>query len=115
MKPLHAGAWACCWPILYDTIALRFCIDCANVRHYLASAIGPVALQCGLCCLIIVPFTMLTFGQAPLCSAGCICPCGGALANLQLLVGQGSCSIAPGLVVGLPLQAIKPTVELQTI
>ena len=52
MKSLHAGAWACCWPILYDTIALRFCIDCANVRHYLASAIGPVAVSslCHLQC-----------------------------------------------------------------
>ncbi len=62
-----------------------------------------------------VTVTVTTIAQAPLCSADCICPCGGPFANFQSLVGQRSLSIAPRLVGGLPLPAIKLTVELQTI
>ena len=77
-----------------------------------------LALQCGLCIFIFVLHRMLTFATAlstSLCSAGCICACGGPFASFHPLVGQCSLSIAPGLVGGLSLQAVKPTVELQTI
>ncbi len=108
---------ACRWSILYDTITSRSCSKCANVPIYLASAVVPVGLQCGLCCLMVLSYIMLkiAIAQAPLCSAGCICPCRGPFATFQPLVGQGSLSTAPGLVGGLPLQAVKPTLELQTV
>ncbi len=95
--------------VLYDSIVF------VNVPTYNLSDCS--RLQCGVCCISHVPNTMLTFAiaQAPLCSAGCICPCRGSLASFKPLVGRGSLSTASGLVTGLPLPAIKFTLEFQTI